>query len=785
MSGLRKALIVANDQYEQEALRDLQAPAADAAALARVLGDPQIGDFDVQVMRNEPSYAIETKIEEMLSGAKPDDILLMHFSCHGLKSEAGQLYFAAANTRPNLLRSSAISADFLRQGMAGSRSRSVVLFLDCCYGGAFAQGGTARAGGDVNVLDSFREEMPGAGKGTAVITASDSMEYAFEGERLADDRRQRPSLFTSALVQGLATGDADKNEDGWVSLNELYEFVYDKVRDENPQQSPTRLFDLTGELYLTRSQRRRVQPGPLPAGLKLALANPDMYARLGAIGELRSRLVSKDLPVAAGACQALADLVQNDIQYVADVAAAALKEAALQPADAEVQFGQVEQGATPPHQTIRLLGLPIARVCTPCASDDWIRVVQVAEGLDVSVATNGAGPLSGGVNLKGVACETVVAVRVDLVAPLSPPTQAPPEAAPKIQEETPKEARAEVPRDLGKDVPKEAQQTSAPHYDTFSPPPTTRQSSPASARKSPAKPAAEPAPQASVLLDSQPIRTQLALTGLWVGLLSAGVAIAGLILNSPGSAGVATSLSLVSILVPTAVIIAALARRKYWPPLFALLQGMSWAIATWVVYDIVAIPADHIFSYTGRALGDFLISAISDVLVLLTATLIIISWNRSVDKHRAPAFRVLPVTLLCGVGLVQVDRLIVHVEAYGSSAVFYANHTQDSAAILVGLCVAWYALRIRNRTLGGAMLLGWFCIAAIYFAIDGTATSADIFTGTEGVFNILEAVFLPLMLSLIIVYMRKRPGSDPGVSPSEGDLGIQGPVQDQAAGTRP
>ena len=45
MSGQRKALIIANDEYEQAALRDLLAPAADAEALGRVLGDPQIGRF--------------------------------------------------------------------------------------------------------------------------------------------------------------------------------------------------------------------------------------------------------------------------------------------------------------------------------------------------------------------------------------------------------------------------------------------------------------------------------------------------------------------------------------------------------------------------------------------------------------------------------------------------------------------------------------------------------------------------------------------------------------------
>jgi len=47
------------------------------------------------------------------------------------------------------------SADFVQQCMRASRSRSIVLLLDCCYGGAFSQGVTVRAAGNVNVLDSF------------------------------------------------------------------------------------------------------------------------------------------------------------------------------------------------------------------------------------------------------------------------------------------------------------------------------------------------------------------------------------------------------------------------------------------------------------------------------------------------------------------------------------------------------------------------------------------------------------------------------------------------------
>ncbi len=63
MAGQRKALIIANDTYEHRALQNLRAPAADAEALGRVLGDPAIGGFDVEVMHNEPAHVIQGRVE--------------------------------------------------------------------------------------------------------------------------------------------------------------------------------------------------------------------------------------------------------------------------------------------------------------------------------------------------------------------------------------------------------------------------------------------------------------------------------------------------------------------------------------------------------------------------------------------------------------------------------------------------------------------------------------------------------------------------------------------------
>ena len=392
MSGQRKALIIANDEYEQEALRNLLAPAADAEALGRVLGDPQIGDFAVQVVRNEPAHVIQAQIEELFSESRPDDVLLLHFSGHGLKSESGELFFAASNTRPNRLGSTAVSADFVQRCMRDSRSRSVVLLLDCCYGGAFAQGVTVRAAGDVNVLDSFPQGRSGGGRGRAVITASSAMEYAFEGDRLADDQHRRPSVFTSALVEGLATGDADRDEDGWVSLDELYDYVFDKVRSRIRTRPPSRQVELEGELYLARSRRRRIRPAPIPPDLQAAMTDPNMYTRLGAVSELQSRLASEEPARRRGRLRG-AGRTRPHRHPVCRRPGGRGAEPGRRPTGGNgtalrrtrtgfSAAAPLGQAARPPHRP----RLRASRL------HDWIRVNETAEGFDISIDTAGRAP---------------------------------------------------------------------------------------------------------------------------------------------------------------------------------------------------------------------------------------------------------------------------------------------------------------------------------------------------------------------------------------------------------
>ena len=273
LAGDRAALLVATAEYGDPAFRRLRAPGHDVEALGRVLADPAIGGMDVRTLVNQPGQVVEEEIEGFFADRKPDDLLVLYLSCHGVKDPDGRLYFAAKDTRLQRLAASGISSAFVNEEMGHSRCRRVVLLLDCCYSGAFAGGFATRGGEGVELKERFQ------GRGRVVITASSAMEYALEAGQLTAVSGQ-PSVFTSAVVQGLETGEADRDGDGLVSVDELYDFVFDKVRQATPNQRPGMFSDVQGALYIAQN------PNPPTRVERLALTLGPPLARGGRTGRL-------------------------------------------------------------------------------------------------------------------------------------------------------------------------------------------------------------------------------------------------------------------------------------------------------------------------------------------------------------------------------------------------------------------------------------------------------------------------------------------------------------------
>ena len=324
MAG-RFALIVASGAYSDPKLSRLRTPTTDAESLARVLRDPEIGDFEVDLAVDEPESALRRRIAAFFSERSRDDLLLLHFSCHGLKDDSGHLYFAATDTEVAQLDATAVSAEFVSRQMTRSRSRKVITLLDCCYSGAIARGLTFRGGDRVDLDDHL------GGSGRVILTASSAMEYAFEGEELTGTGN--PSVFTTAVVKGLETGEADRDQDHRISVEELYDYVCEQVREVTPDQSPNMLSHLEGELYLARSSYvAPVEAAQLPPELRAAIDSPLAGVREGVVSELARLLAGHDPAVAAAARDALGHLAADDSRRVGAAAAAALAAGGAAPA---------------------------------------------------------------------------------------------------------------------------------------------------------------------------------------------------------------------------------------------------------------------------------------------------------------------------------------------------------------------------------------------------------------------------------------------------------------------
>ena len=344
----RSALIVANGEYRSEKLRRLRAPAHDAEALARVLEDPAIGGFEVGLVSDQPEHVLRRRIARFFAERRRDDLLLLHISCHGVKDDDGHLFFAATDTEFDDLESTAVPEEFVRRQMAKSRSGRIVLLLDCCYSGAFSRGMSARSGEGVELKERF------AGRGRAVITASNAMEYSFEGDDLNGEGQ--PSVFTGAVVKALETGRADRDQDGWIAFDELYDFVYDEVRGCSPQH-PLKWVDLEGELRIARSVTRPpAQPVGLPRAVRTAVDSPERRTRIGAVKVLGEFLAEADTDVGVAARVALERLALDDSQRVSEAAERVLADVRHDPIKLEHATAEVAPGARSDEAWLRLGG---------------------------------------------------------------------------------------------------------------------------------------------------------------------------------------------------------------------------------------------------------------------------------------------------------------------------------------------------------------------------------------------------------------------------------------------
>lgn len=226
------ALLIGVSEYESS-LTPLPTAIRDAEALREVLVHPEMGGFpqaNVKMLHNPSQLDMAIAIHTLFSTCQKDDLVLFFFSGHGITDDKGRLYLSTQETRNTengeLITPTSVAASFIHEQMSNSRSKRQVVILDSCFSAAFAKG----MGGKDNCKVDVQSQL--GGKGRAVLTSSDSTQYSLYQ---ADEEL---SIYTRYLVEGIRTGAADADDDGYISIAELHEYARYKVAGVTSKMTP-------------------------------------------------------------------------------------------------------------------------------------------------------------------------------------------------------------------------------------------------------------------------------------------------------------------------------------------------------------------------------------------------------------------------------------------------------------------------------------------------------------------------------------------------------------------
>jgi len=211
------AVLIGVDDYQEA--RPLKYCTADAALLAKTLikrGGLKPNHILVMTKEQAPELwpireNILEQVPRFLKQACPGDSVIVFFSGHGFRCDAGKTFLAPSDCDIENLAPTAVPMILLRQDLESCQASTKVLVIDACHAGNTKGEQIGLTGKD---LETDMEEAAG------VYTLASCQ--ARERSLYCDEKKQ--GLFTYWLNRGLE-GSADDNGDAAISVEELHRFV--------------------------------------------------------------------------------------------------------------------------------------------------------------------------------------------------------------------------------------------------------------------------------------------------------------------------------------------------------------------------------------------------------------------------------------------------------------------------------------------------------------------------------------------------------------------------------
>jgi tetratricopeptide (TPR) repeat protein len=206
----------------------------DADSIYSILISPEGGNFraeDVHKLVGPKATLanIRQELEVWLPKvAQPDDRVLIYFAGHGfLTPSDGRAYLAPYDFNLDSPATSGYPMAALAATIQNSiKARSKILLTDSCHSGAIAPDAA---------MQEINHKLASLDQSVFSLTASRDRERSFESPNWGGGH----GIFTYYVVQGMQ-GAADESGDGYVTADELADYVRTNVREATQgQQNPT------------------------------------------------------------------------------------------------------------------------------------------------------------------------------------------------------------------------------------------------------------------------------------------------------------------------------------------------------------------------------------------------------------------------------------------------------------------------------------------------------------------------------------------------------------------
>lgn len=214
----RFALLVGVNVYEDTQIPELMYCANDVEVLEQVLrgaGYTVVALHEATDPSRRPTRnRIEAELERICKVAGPNDLILLHFGCHGqLFSDKPVLL--VADSYLDTLDRTGLPVSVIEAALRASRSSRRIVFLDACYVGVGRSLAPEQA--------EFTHQAHELAAGMVLVAASTSMQVA------QDWNDKRMGAFSYFLAQALR-GEADSARRRYVTIDDITDYTLANLR---------------------------------------------------------------------------------------------------------------------------------------------------------------------------------------------------------------------------------------------------------------------------------------------------------------------------------------------------------------------------------------------------------------------------------------------------------------------------------------------------------------------------------------------------------------------------